>query len=62
MLIVMPKPMRWYSKEITDHALCHVTICSLVYCELFCVQVRRDNCPLVANLVNTCLKKILIDR
>ncbi|XP_018620048.2 DNA polymerase delta catalytic subunit [Scleropages formosus] len=24
--------------------------------------VRRDNCPLVANLINTCLQKILIDR
>lgn len=24
--------------------------------------VRRDNCPLVANLINTCLEKILIDR
>ncbi|XP_022082871.1 DNA polymerase delta catalytic subunit-like [Acanthaster planci] len=24
--------------------------------------VRRDNCPLVANLINSCLKKILIDR
>ncbi|VDK81185.1 unnamed protein product [Dibothriocephalus latus] len=24
--------------------------------------VRRDNCPLVANLVNACLKRILIDR
>ncbi|KAL4658284.1 DNA polymerase delta catalytic subunit [Arapaima gigas] len=24
--------------------------------------VRRDNCPLVANLINTCLKNILIDR
>eukprot|EP00731_Ephydatia_muelleri_P005786 Em0003g34a len=24
--------------------------------------VRRDNCPLVANLINTCLLKILIDR
>jgi len=27
-----------------------------------CVQVRRDNCPLVANLINTCLHKLLIDR
>lgn len=25
-------------------------------------QVRRDNCPLVANLINTCLEMILIDR
>lgn len=24
--------------------------------------VRRDNCPLVANMMNTCLQKILIDR
>ena len=24
--------------------------------------VRRDNCPLVANLINTCLQNILIDR
>ncbi|TNN83453.1 DNA polymerase delta catalytic subunit [Liparis tanakae] len=24
--------------------------------------VRRDNCPLVANLINTCLQRILIDR
>ncbi|XP_060111444.1 DNA polymerase delta catalytic subunit [Heteronotia binoei] len=24
--------------------------------------VRRDNCPLVANLINTCLQKLLIDR
>ncbi|KAM4531546.1 DNA polymerase delta catalytic subunit [Odontesthes bonariensis] len=24
--------------------------------------VRRDNCPLVANLINTCLQQILIDR
>ncbi|KAM7292378.1 DNA polymerase delta catalytic subunit isoform X2 [Ixodes scapularis] len=24
--------------------------------------VRRDNCPLVANLINTCLEKILIER
>lgn len=24
--------------------------------------VRRDNCPLVANLINSCLQKILIDR
>ncbi|PWA33263.1 hypothetical protein CCH79_00013575 [Gambusia affinis] len=24
--------------------------------------VRRDNCPLVANLINTCLQKILIER
>ncbi|KRX57161.1 DNA polymerase delta catalytic subunit, partial [Trichinella sp. T9] len=24
--------------------------------------VRRDNCPLVANVLNTCLEKILIDR
>ncbi|XP_022652508.1 DNA polymerase delta catalytic subunit-like [Varroa destructor] len=24
--------------------------------------VRRDNCPLVANLINTCLEKILIDK
>ncbi|XP_039365886.1 DNA polymerase delta catalytic subunit isoform X2 [Mauremys reevesii] len=24
--------------------------------------VRRDNCPLVANLINTCLRKLLIDR
>lgn len=24
--------------------------------------VRRDNCQLVANLINTCLQKILIDR
>uniref|UniRef100_A0A0E9RNS8 DNA-directed DNA polymerase n=1 Tax=Anguilla anguilla TaxID=7936 RepID=A0A0E9RNS8_ANGAN len=24
--------------------------------------VRRDNSPLVANLINTCLQKILIDR
>lgn len=24
--------------------------------------VRRDNCPLVANLINTCLQKILINR
>lgn len=24
--------------------------------------VRRDNCPLVANLINTCLQKSLIDR
>ncbi|XP_071040648.1 DNA polymerase delta catalytic subunit [Parasteatoda tepidariorum] len=24
--------------------------------------VRRDNCPLVANLINSCLKKLLIDR
>ncbi|PRD29445.1 UNVERIFIED_CONTAM: Pold1 [Trichonephila clavipes] len=24
--------------------------------------VRRDNCPLVANLINTCLEKLLIDR
>ena len=24
--------------------------------------VRRDNCPLVANLINTCLQKILMDR
>ncbi|KAG9342853.1 hypothetical protein JZ751_015060 [Albula glossodonta] len=24
--------------------------------------VRRDNCPLVANLINTCLQSILIDR
>ncbi|XP_053307768.1 DNA polymerase delta catalytic subunit [Spea bombifrons] len=24
--------------------------------------VRRDNCPLVVNLINTCLQKILIDR
>ncbi|XP_043268576.1 DNA polymerase delta catalytic subunit isoform X2 [Venturia canescens] len=24
--------------------------------------VRRDNCPLVANMMNTCLKKLLIDR
>merc|ERR1719187_3230048 len=24
--------------------------------------VRRDNAPLVANLINTCLQKILIDR
>ncbi|KAF3846592.1 hypothetical protein F7725_003670 [Dissostichus mawsoni] len=24
--------------------------------------VRRDNCPLVANLINTCLQKCLIDR
>lgn len=24
--------------------------------------VRRDNCPLVANLISTCLQKILIDR
>jgi len=24
--------------------------------------VRRDNCPLVANLINTCLQMILIDR
>jgi DNA polymerase delta subunit 1 len=24
--------------------------------------VRRDNCPLVANLINTCLEMILIDR
>nr|BAO20831.1 DNA polymerase delta catalytic subunit [Baculentulus morikawai] len=24
--------------------------------------VRRDNCPLVANLINTCLQKILIDK
>nr|BCB92279.1 DNA polymerase delta catalytic subunit [Cyzicus gifuensis] len=24
--------------------------------------VRRDNCPLVASLINTCLKKILMDR
>lgn len=24
--------------------------------------VRRDNCLLVANLINTCLHKILIDR
>lgn len=24
--------------------------------------VRRDNCPLVANVMNTCLKKLLIDR
>ncbi|KAL3313030.1 DNA polymerase delta catalytic subunit [Cichlidogyrus casuarinus] len=24
--------------------------------------VRRDNCPLVANLINVCLEKILIDR
>ena len=26
------------------------------------VQVRRDNCPLVVNLINTCLHKLLIDR
>eukprot|EP01098_Paradermamoeba_levis_P015839 TRINITY_DN8274_c0_g2_i1.p1 TRINITY_DN8274_c0_g2~~TRINITY_DN8274_c0_g2_i1.p1 ORF type:complete len:1057 (+),score=317.15 TRINITY_DN8274_c0_g2_i1:150-3320(+) len=25
-------------------------------------SVRRDNCPLVKNVINTCLKKILIDR
>ena len=31
-------------------------------CIIFLLQVRRDNCPLVANLVNTCLRKILIDR
>lgn len=24
--------------------------------------MRRDNCPLVANLINTCLHKILVDR
>uniref|UniRef100_A0A8C8VJK1 DNA polymerase n=1 Tax=Pelusios castaneus TaxID=367368 RepID=A0A8C8VJK1_9SAUR len=24
--------------------------------------VRRDNCPLVANLINTCLQKLLVDR
>lgn len=24
--------------------------------------VRRDNSPLVANLINTCLQKILVDR
>src|SRR6218665_491607 len=24
--------------------------------------VRRDNCPLVANLINTCLQMILINR
>jgi hypothetical protein len=24
--------------------------------------VRRDNSPLVANLIDTCLKKLLIDR
>lgn len=24
--------------------------------------VRRDNCPLVANMMNTCLQKLLIDR
>lgn len=24
--------------------------------------VRRDNCPLVANLINTCLQKILIEK
>lgn len=24
--------------------------------------VRRDNCPLVANLINTCLQKILMER
>lgn len=24
--------------------------------------VRRDNCPLVANVMNACLKKLLIDR
>lgn len=24
--------------------------------------VRRDNCPLVANLISTCLQKLLIDR
>ena len=24
--------------------------------------VRRDNCPLVANLINTCLQNILIER
>ena len=24
--------------------------------------VRRDNCPLVAKMMNTCLKKLLIDR
>jgi DNA polymerase delta subunit 1 len=24
--------------------------------------VRRDNCPLVANIMNTCLKMLLIER
>lgn len=24
--------------------------------------VRRDNCPLVANVMNTCLNKLLIER
>lgn len=24
--------------------------------------VRRDNCPLVSNMMNTCLQKLLIDR
>jgi len=24
--------------------------------------VRRDNAPLTANLINTCLRKLLIDR
>ena len=24
--------------------------------------VRRDNCQLVANLINTCLQKILMDK
>jgi DNA polymerase delta subunit 1 len=26
------------------------------------VTVRRDNCPLVVTLINTCLHKLLIDR
>lgn len=26
------------------------------------VTVRRDNCPLVVNLINTCLHKLLIER
>ena len=35
------------------------TVCSQRLCSQ---QVRRDNCALVRNVIETCLKKILIDR
>ena len=32
------------------------------YILLLLLKVRRDNCPLVSNLIGTCLKTILIER
>lgn len=35
---------------------------SFFRCSVLVQTVRRDNCPLVRNVVNTCLHKMLIDR